>query len=71
MTATIQRQGDLLLGLNLHIHFIYDGEGSGISVPDLPKSIGLKMIDYVELMIGDTAIDRMYGTWMNVWGQLT
>lgn len=29
------------------------------------------MIDFVELMIGSTVIDRMYSDWMNVWGQLT
>ena len=70
MTATIQRQGDLLVGLNLHIHFINTGS-SNISISNVPERLGLKIIDYVELMIGQTPIDRMYGDWMNVWGQLT
>ena len=71
MTATIQRQGDLLLGLNLHLHFTNAKNASGLSVSELPDRLGLKIIDYVELMIGQTAIDRLYSDWMNVWGQLT
>jgi hypothetical protein len=51
MTATIQRQGDLLVGLNLHIHFINTGS-STISINNVPNFLGLKVIDYVELMIG-------------------
>lgn len=70
ISAQIQRQGDLLVGLHLHIHFT-NISNSTISVAQLPKSLGLKIIDYVELMIGKTKIDRLYGTWMNIWGQLT
>lgn len=69
--ATIQRQGDLLMGLNLHLHLVNRTNVSSLSVAQLPKSLGLKIIDYVELMIGQVRIDRLYGTWMNVWGQLT
>lgn len=71
MTATIQRQGDLLMGLNLHIQFQNHSNLSGLSVATLPERLGLKIIDYVELMIGQVKIDRMYGDWMNMWGQLT
>lgn len=72
LIATIQRQGDLLIGLNLHIHFINSGSAvSNLSVNELPSNLGLKIIDYAEIMIGQVSIDRMYGDWMNIWGQLT
>ena len=71
MSAKIQRQGDLLMGLNLHIHFINKTNPATLSVSNLPRRLGMKVIDYVELQIGQTPIDRMYGNWMDLWGQLT
>jgi hypothetical protein len=31
---------------------------------------GLQLIDYIEIKIGETIIDRHYGRWMDIWSQL-
>ena len=35
------------------------------------KKIGLALINYIEIEIGGTIIDRHYGDWMNIWNELT
>ena len=35
------------------------------------NKIGLALINYVEIEIGGTIIDRHYGDWMNIWNELT
>jgi len=35
------------------------------------QKIGLVLINFVELEIGGTIVDRQYGEWMNIWHELT
>lgn len=35
------------------------------------EKIGLALINYVEIEIGGTVIDRHYGDWLNIWNELT
>ena len=35
------------------------------------NNIGTSLIDYVEIDIGGKIIDRHYGTWLNIWHELT
>ena len=33
--------------------------------------LGYTIIDFIELQIGGTAIDRQYGEWLSIWHELT
>ena len=35
------------------------------------KKIGLALINYIEIEIGGTIIDRHYGDWLNIWNEMT
>jgi hypothetical protein len=60
----IQRYGDLLSQVILEITW----DSSGV-----PASwrLGHQIIDYIDIEIGSQRIDRQYGTWMDIWAQLT
>jgi hypothetical protein len=64
VSCTIARNGDLLSRIFLEIDW---------NLPSVPATwrIGHQIIDYVEVEIGGIAIDRHYGTWMDIWSQLT
>jgi hypothetical protein len=64
LSTVISRNGDLLSQIILEI----DWDTSGV-----PGSwrLGHQIIDYVEVVIGGQVIDKQYGTWMDIWAQLT
>jgi hypothetical protein len=64
MSTVIARRGDLLTQIILEI----DWDMSGV-----PASwrLGHQIIDFVEVSIGGQVIDKQYGTWMDIWSQLT
>jgi hypothetical protein len=68
VTATIARSGDLITKMYLMVQLpkyeVTVGEWAWVS------RIGHALIDYVELEIGGTRIDRQYGDWLNVWYEL-
>ena len=59
----IERQGDLLSSIFLHIQ---------LTNTSLVKSyLGFTLIDMVEFKIGNQVIDKQYGEWMAIWCDLT
>ena len=63
----ITRNGDLVTKMWLHTTLTNSDTSNVTLVPDA----GNALIKYVELQIGGTKIDKHYGTWMHVWGQLS
>jgi hypothetical protein len=59
----IERQGDLLSSIFLHIKL----DNSGL----MQTYLGFLLIETVELIIGSQLIDKQYGEWMAIWCDLT
>lgn len=58
--------------------FIYAGNNFSDSIYKSDKRLkdylirwGFQLIDYIELSIGGTVIDKHYGEWLDIWTQLT
>jgi hypothetical protein len=59
----IERQGDLLSSIFLHIR---------LTNPNIVQTyLGFSLIETVELKIGSQTIDKQYGEWMAIWCDLT
>ncbi|HEY9706042.1 MAG TPA: major capsid protein [Allocoleopsis sp.] len=68
VTATIPRNGDLVHRMYVQINLpALTGSGTQAWVPN----IGNVMIDYVEVEIGANRVDKHYGQWLHIWGELT
>jgi hypothetical protein len=65
VTATISRNGDLVNNLLMEI------KTTGHENVANTKNLGFQLIKQCEIEIGGQKIDRQYGTWMNVWTELT
>ena len=65
VTATINRNGDLISNMWLEVEF---KEGTTANVVN---SLGHAMIEYIELEIGGQRIDKHYGEWLEIWSELT
>ena len=63
----ITRNGDLVTKMWLHTTV---SETEGVET-ELCSDAGNALIKSVELQIGGTKIDKHYGTWLHVWGELT
>jgi hypothetical protein len=63
VTATISRNGDLVCGMNLEMKLSV--------LTDTGYGIGNACIKTADLEIGGQLIDRHYGEWMNIWGELS
>ena len=63
----ITRNGDLVTKMWLHTTITNTEAIDTVLCPDP----GNALIKSVELQIGGTKIDKHYGTWLHVWGQLT
>ena len=66
--VTIPRRGDLIKNLYLHIE-LPDLTPSGDSVSYV-NFIGYNMIEYIELHIGGSLIDKQTGEWLYIWNEL-
>lgn len=66
--ATIPKRGDLIKNLYLHIE-LPDLTPSGDSVSYV-NFIGYNMIEYIELHIGGSLIDKQTGEWLYIWNEL-
>ena len=62
----ITRNGDLVTKMYLKTT-LTDADTNGTAVVD----VGFAIIDYVELQIGGSRIDRQYGHWLSAWSELT
>jgi hypothetical protein len=64
VTATISRNGDLVNGMWLEVQTTI-----GTAVTDY--GFGNALVKTAELEIGGQLIDKHYGEWMNIWGELS
>jgi hypothetical protein len=68
-TVPITRNGDLVTKMWLHTTLAC--VTANTNDPVLKKEAGYALIKSVELQIGGTKIDKHYGQWMQLWGDLT
>ena len=70
-TVTIQRNGDLMLQTYLRIVMkeVKDDHFTGRFA--WVRRLGHALIEDVSLLIGGSQIDKHYGTWMDIWYELT
>ena len=68
-TVPITRNGDLVTKMWLHTTLAC--VASGGADPVLKTEAGYALIKNVELQIGGTKIDKHYGQWMQLWGDLS
>jgi hypothetical protein len=66
-TVPITRNGDLVTKMWLHTNLTDSATTAG-TVTD---GVGYDLIKSVELQIGGTKIDKHYGRWMHIWGELS
>lgn len=69
-TVIIQRNGDLVMQMYLHATL---GAIRGVSDGGVAwcRRLGHALIKSVEVDIGGAKIDKQYGTWMDIWYELT
>jgi len=70
MNCTIARNGDLVGKMYLEADVKKVDNKDDIK-DQLGKRFGHGMIEYVEVEIGGTTIDKHYGRWMDIWSRLT
>ena len=74
-TVPITRNGDLVTKMWLHTTinatFAANNVANGNATVTLVADAGNAIIKSVELQIGGTKIDKHYGRWMSIWGDLT
>jgi hypothetical protein len=70
-TVTIQRNGDLMLQTYLRVVMkeVKDDHYTGRFA--WVRRLGHALIEDVSLLIGGSQIDKHYGTWMDIWYELT
>jgi len=69
LTATISRNGDLIHEVLLEVDLPAVAKAGGTVA--WSRDIGHVIIDYVDLDIGGTQIDRHYGDWLQIYNQLS
>ena len=67
VTATISRNGDLLSNTYLNVTLPAATDTNWGYV----RRVGYAMIESAKLEIGGSKIDEVYGTWMNIWNELS
>ena len=69
LSCQITKNGDLITKIYVKIKLngsaVTNGKWAWVSM------LGFSIIDFIELQIGGTAIDRQYGEWLNIWHELT
>lgn len=69
-TVIIQRNGDLVMQMYLHLT-IGAIRGRSRGAVAWCRRLGHALIKSVEIDIGGSRIDKQYGTWMDIWYELT
>ena len=67
LTATIPRQAELVSGIWLQVE-LPNKTGSSSTWID---GVGNALVKRADIEIGGHLVDRHYGEWMNIWGELT
>ena len=67
LTATIPRQAELVNGIWLQVALPFE-DGSSAKWID---GVGNALVKRADIEIGGHLVDRHYGEWMNIWGELT
>ena len=69
----IGRDGDLLtnLFLEINLNLKYIDTSNQLTYNEYFIHFTNNLIDYVEIIIGDTIIDKHYGKWMRIWNEIT
>ena len=76
-TINVGRNADLLSNCYLYVELPnimmenYATNASSVKSFAWVNKIGLALINYVEIEIGGTILDRQYGDWLNIWHELT
>lgn len=70
-TCTITRNGDLITKMYLRVVLDVVNSKDGYGTMGWVRRIGHALIDYVELDIGGSQIDKHYGTWLDIWYELS
>jgi YD repeat-containing protein len=71
-SVTISRNGDLITQIYLHIKLNQiTGEKTSTGGVGYCRRLGHSIIESVEITIGGSRIDKQYGTWLDIWYELT
>ena len=73
LTATIPRQAELVSGIWLQVVLPISTVTDPVADPE-PKwidGVGNALVKRADIEIGGHLVDRHYGEWMNIWGELT
>jgi hypothetical protein len=71
-SVTISRNGDLITNIYLHATLnAITGTKSSSGACAWCKRLGHALIDSVEITIGGSRVDKQYGTWLDIWYELT
>ena len=71
MSATLQRNGDLVTNVYLRVVLSAGDSQNAAKKWAWVRKVGHALISSVELNIGGTKIDKQYGDWMNCWYELS
>ena len=67
LSATIPRQAELVNGIWLQVVLPYESGSSSAWI----DGVGNALVKRADIEIGGHLVDRHYGEWMNIWGELT
>lgn len=67
LSATIPRQAELVNGIWLQVVLPYKSGSSSTWI----DGVGNALVKRADIEIGGHLVDRHYGEWMNIWGELT
>ena len=70
-TVTITRNGDLVTKMYLRVDVAAVTSKDGAGRFGWVRRLGHALIDYVEVEIGGSKIDKQYGTWLDIWHELS
>jgi hypothetical protein len=72
LTATIPRQAELVSGIWLQVVLPKDtADPPADPEPTWIDGVGNALVKRADIEIGGHLVDRHYGEWMNIWGELT
>ncbi len=76
-TVNIGKNADLMGKTYLYVELPiiqmenFTSDSSNIKQFAWVEKIGLALVNYIEIEIGGTIIDRHYGDWLNIWNEMT
>lgn len=71
VTAIIPRNGDLIMQMYLRIQLKAVEDSTFVGKFAWTRRLGHALLKEVVMMIGGSIIDKHYGTWMDIWYELT